>query len=89
MVGSLILGWLLSLLGSLCVITGMVVAVLEAVRPKAAGAFPVDWDKLLRFLELIKGILESFGKLKTAAQFLVIGVLLLAAGVYFLSQRPF
>ena len=91
MIGSLVLGAIFSFLGSVCVIAGVVIAVLETVRPPASGAFPqgLDWDKIQKLLEVIKGILEQFGKLKPGGQLLIVGLVLLGAGVYLLSSRPF
>lgn len=87
MTWSIVVGTILVLLGGLCVIEAMVLATVEALRPKQAGAFPVK--ELLKFGELVKGILESFGKLTVVGQFLIVGLALVAGGTYVLADRPF
>ena len=84
---SLVIAILCTILDASCQVTAMVVAVLDAFKPKSAGAFPVA--NALKFLELVEGIIKPFAQLKLAAQFLLVGIVLMAEGGYLLYQRPF
>ena len=90
MAGSLIVGIVATLLGAVCVAAGVAISVVDAYRPapNASGAFPNAVD-LTKLGKVIAEILKQFGKLKPAAQLLVVGLALFGVGIWLLSSRPF
>lgn len=92
MMGSLIVGMIVTLLGTMCIAAGVAISVVEAFRPpedpNAVGAFPTIKD-LTKFLKVVTELMKQFGKLKPAAQLLATGLALFGVGIWLLTARPF
>lgn len=85
MIGSLIVGSLVVTLGACCVIVGLVVAI--TARHAGVGAFSIGQvtSALKAFTESIKAL----ASLPAASQLLVLGMVLIAGGIWLLDARPF
>lgn len=88
MVGSFVVGALLTFLGALCVVAGVTVGVVDALRPRPSREELAVKD-VIKIGELVRDILKAFGTLKPAAQLLAVGTLLLGGGIALLYARPF
>jgi hypothetical protein len=88
LIASFILGCLLSVLGAICIVAGVAIAVVDALRPPA-GNLEVTVKDVIKVGEVIRDILRAFGKLKAAAQLLIVGLVLLGGGIALLYAMPF
>jgi hypothetical protein len=86
--GSFLLGVLLSSLGAACIVTGIAIGVVDAFRPPTTS-LELGVKDAIKIGELVRDILKAFGKLKAPAQFLAVGIALLAGGIALLYARPF
>lgn len=86
MLVSAVLGILFALLGSLCVVAGVVVAVTHRgnAAPAAFGA-----DEITSLLKAFTAALKALKDLPPASQLVVLGLVLIGLGTWLLETRPF
>ena len=92
MAASVILGWVLSVLGIICVVVGLVVGILISLdrvvtKSKMSLSFAVD-ERQLKILEIIVQLLKEILKYPGGI-FFVVGLILLSGGISLLIYRPF
>ena len=92
MVASVILGWVLSVLGIICIVVGIVVGALisldrVATKSKVSLSFAID-ENQLKILEIILQLLKEMIKYPGGI-FFVVGLILLSGGISLLIYTPF
>jgi F0F1-type ATP synthase assembly protein I len=86
-IASLVLGLLISLLGSVCIAAGAAIAVVDAFRSRPSGSFPVG--EAVKIGQLLVSLLKAFAKLTPVGQLLASGLIMLGVGLWLLTARPF
>jgi hypothetical protein len=83
---NLLFGYILMGLGVLAMTGGTAIAIVEALRPRAAAESVIgDVGDLLA---AIAKVLEALGKLGGGAQLCVLGIAIFAGGAYLVAAKP-
>lgn len=88
MIGSLIVGSVVVFLGGCCVVAGIALAASEMFRKRQATT-DVTLEDFTNLVTAVKELLVAFGKLPASIQFVILGTVLIAGGVWILETRPF
>ena len=90
---SVILGWILVILGVLTYAVGFIVSVIVYLKSAQAGgrAFPTaaDLKAVAEVLDKLADVLDKFGKLTIPVQWALLGMINIAVGTYLLVNKPF